>query len=155
MVSLRVSRPATANKIVTWTIMCIVHHNQRKKRTEKKERKITHYKPNFNPQQPQRLRKVFGKQPQWLRKKYICSNVMRLLFFLSPWGYSLLRRWGCCAFYSVWFFFISSLFSFIFVCGVLCTRWFMTLYMEAHEDERCATVCCVSLNPCSLTTVSQ
>jgi len=32
----------------TWTIMCIVHHNERRKRTEKKDRRITHHTKTHN-----------------------------------------------------------------------------------------------------------
>ena len=75
------------------------------------------------------------------------SKPLRLLemhIFLSRWGcyiylfpkplrlFSKINRkkffwscWGCCGFYfvySVWFFFLSSLFSSFFDCGALCTH---------------------------------
>ena len=61
----------------TCTITCIVHHNlkERKKRTEKKERRITHYKIDNNLNGLEKYSLIFGEQPQWLRKINICNNL--------------------------------------------------------------------------------
>ena len=57
--------------------MCIVHHNlkERKKRTEKKERRITHYKIDNNLNGLEKYSLIFGEQPQQLRKINICNNL--------------------------------------------------------------------------------
>ena len=53
-----------------------------------------------------------------------CVHVHTYMYMLN---YIFLSRWGCCLFYSVWFFFLSSLFFSFFLssCGALCTWLFM------------------------------
>ena len=66
--------------LYTCTITCIVHHNlkERKKRTEKKERRITHYKIDNNLNGLEKYSLIFGEQPQRLRKINICNNLIGL-----------------------------------------------------------------------------
>jgi len=62
-----------------------VHHNlkESKKRTEKKERRTTHYKIDNNLNGIEKCSLIFGEQPQQLRKINICNNLIGLEKYTS------------------------------------------------------------------------
>ena len=56
---------------------------ERKKRTEKKERRMTHYKINNNLNGLEKYSLIFGEQPQQLSKINICACACTLYMYLS------------------------------------------------------------------------
>ena len=62
-----------------------MHHNlkERKKRTEKKERRITHYKIANNLNGLEKYSLIFGEQPQRLRKINICNNLITIINLIA------------------------------------------------------------------------
>ena len=61
-----------------------MHHNlkERKKRTEKKERRITHYKIDNNLNGLEKYSLIFGEQPQQLRKINVYMYMYMYMYIL-------------------------------------------------------------------------